>query len=79
MELIIFSKANIQVLMDNIFVVVSPWDSLITINTNPSDAYLTTVFNNISSPSFNLSLADKNLYQDFTWAIAQGKKVLKKS
>uniref|UniRef100_A0A914EMY7 C-type lectin n=1 Tax=Acrobeloides nanus TaxID=290746 RepID=A0A914EMY7_9BILA len=69
----VFAGANVNVnaFIDNLRVHVLPWDSIITINANPKDALLTQVFNNISSPSFNLSMADKNLYQDFTWAITQ--------
>ena len=63
---------NVNAFIDNLHFLVQPWDSIITINANPKDALLTQVFNNISSPSFNLSMADKNVYQDFTWAITQG-------
>uniref|UniRef100_A0A914EP47 C-type lectin n=1 Tax=Acrobeloides nanus TaxID=290746 RepID=A0A914EP47_9BILA len=65
------NNVNVTAFIYNLPFIVNSWDSIITINANSKDALLTQFFNNISSPSFNLSMADKNVYQDFTWAITQ--------
>jgi hypothetical protein len=63
---------NVTDFLDNMHFIVNN-NPIITINANPKDALLTQFFNDISDPSFNLSMADKNVYQDFTWALTQGK------
>uniref|UniRef100_A0A914EN45 VWFA domain-containing protein n=1 Tax=Acrobeloides nanus TaxID=290746 RepID=A0A914EN45_9BILA len=64
------NNVNVTDFLDNMHFIVND-NPIITINANPKDALLTQFFNDISNPSFNLSMTNKNVYQDFTWAITQ--------